>query len=64
LAGGTGAAMVKNTAVPDAWEDDWEAQADRVAHEPGPETQPEAPLTKAERLAHHTETNRKLWESA
>lgn len=56
--------MVKKTAaVPDAWEDDWETQADKATHEPESQ-EPQAPLSKAERLAQHSETNRKLWESA
>ncbi|KAF4983503.1 hypothetical protein FZEAL_1090 [Fusarium zealandicum] len=56
--------MGKNTmAIPDAWEDDWETQADRVEDEPQ-QPAPKAPLTKAERLAQHAEENRKLWQSA
>ncbi|KAJ4271833.1 hypothetical protein NW762_000539 [Fusarium torreyae] len=56
--------MGKNsTPIPDAWEDDWETQADRSAKEPE-QPAPQAPLTKAERLAQHAEQNRKLWESA
>ncbi|KAM5355810.1 hypothetical protein ACJ41O_002456 [Fusarium nematophilum] len=56
--------MGKNsTPVPDAWEDDWEAQADKAANEPQ-HPAPQASLTKAERLAQHAEENRKLWESA
>ncbi|KAM0225684.1 hypothetical protein ACHAQD_000642 [Fusarium lateritium] len=56
--------MGKNTkTVPDAWEDDWEAQADKMVQEPEqPISQP--PLSKSERLAQHAEQNRKLWESA
>ncbi|KAI1375672.1 hypothetical protein F4677DRAFT_113566 [Hypoxylon crocopeplum] len=52
--------------VPDAWEDDdWEVQADKAAAEGEPEPQPpQPPLSKAERLAQHAESNRKLWESA
>ncbi|KAK4178660.1 hypothetical protein QBC36DRAFT_308992 [Triangularia setosa] len=51
--------------LPDAWDDDWEAQADRLAKaEPtGPEP-PQAPLSKAERRAKHLEEQRRLWESA
>ncbi|KAI2472096.1 hypothetical protein F4781DRAFT_29663 [Annulohypoxylon bovei var. microspora] len=56
------------TKVPDAWEDDdWEVQADKaaVAEDEDPEPQQQQPtLTKAERLAQHAESNRKLWESA
>jgi hypothetical protein len=56
--------MGKNTkSVPDAWEDDWEAQADKMVREPE-QTTPQAPLSKSERLAQHAEQNRKLWESA
>jgi hypothetical protein len=56
--------MGKNsTLVPDAWEDDWETQADKMAKEPEQPT-PQVPLSKAERLAQHAEQNRKLWESA
>lgn len=51
--------------VPDAWDEDWEAQADRPAkaeeREP-PVTQ--APKTKAERWAEHRELNRQIWEAA
>jgi len=52
--------------VPDAWDDDWEAQADRAESEPAPEPEPQAPvsMTRAERLAKHAEEQRKLWESA
>ncbi|KPM34971.1 hypothetical protein AK830_g11588 [Neonectria ditissima] len=58
--------MGKMTAVPDAWEDDWESQADKaVDEEPQKEqTGPQAPLSKAQRLAQHAEANRKIWESA
>lgn len=65
--------MVKKVEVPDAWDDDWESQADRI--NPDEEvrqslidsTQPQLPppsQTKAERLAQHAEQNKKLWESA
>ncbi|KAI1415587.1 hypothetical protein F5Y13DRAFT_146317 [Hypoxylon sp. FL1857] len=55
------------TKVPDAWEDDdWEVQADRAVaeeeSEPQPQSQPQ--LSRAERLAQHAESNRKIWESA
>jgi hypothetical protein len=50
--------------VPDAWEDDWESQADKaVTNPPAPEPAP-APLSKRERLAQHAELNRKIWEAA
>ncbi|KAL9941240.1 hypothetical protein ACHAQF_006571 [Verticillium nonalfalfae] len=51
-------------AVPDAWEDDWETQADKQEAQPTQEAPPPAPMTRAERRAQHAETNRKLWESA
>ncbi|KAI0391371.1 hypothetical protein F5Y17DRAFT_15687 [Xylariaceae sp. FL0594] len=68
----------KKTKVPDAWDDeDWETKADRAAAAAAATTRPEdrdeegeeeekasAPLTKAERLAQHAESNRRLWESA
>ena len=61
--------MVKKSAVPDAWDDDWETQADKAADQDAPQpaesvSQPLQPKTKAERLAQHSEANRKLWESA
>ncbi|KAI1386859.1 uncharacterized protein F4822DRAFT_328326 [Hypoxylon trugodes] len=58
------------TKVPDAWEDDdWEVQADKAAaadEEPTSTSppNPQAQLSRAERLAQHAESNRKLWESA
>jgi hypothetical protein len=59
--------MVKKVDVPDAWDDDWETQADRVDPEeqnaPEPE-QKQQQQTKAARLAQHVADNRKLWESA
>ena len=60
----TSPAMVKKIDVPDAWDDDWETQADQAAAEPTPAADPEALPTKAERQARHAETNRQLWESA
>ncbi|KAI1761524.1 hypothetical protein GGR53DRAFT_22156 [Hypoxylon sp. FL1150] len=56
------------TKVPDAWEDDdWETQADKAATEE-PDVQPSSPqpaiMSRAERLAQHAESNRKIWESA
>lgn len=51
--------------IPDAWDDDdWEAQADRMAKEEPPRPETQAPLTRAELLAKHAEEQRKLWESA
>ncbi|KAK0387586.1 hypothetical protein NLU13_3832 [Sarocladium strictum] len=56
--------MGKTNDVPDAWEDDWEAQADKAEANPAPASQTTPKLKKSERLAQHVETNRKLWESA
>lgn len=54
--------MVKKNDVPDAWDDDWEPEAEKVQEEKEPELP--APMTRAERLAKHAETNKKIWESA
>lgn len=54
----------KTQKVPDAWDDDWETQADRAAKEPPKKETPAAPLSKAELIELHRESNRKLWESA
>ncbi|KAK2065065.1 hypothetical protein LY76DRAFT_384482 [Colletotrichum caudatum] len=57
--------MVKKGSVPDAWEDDdWESAADKMDGGAPLQPEPPAPLSKAERLAQHAESNRKLWESA
>ncbi|RDA88116.1 hypothetical protein CP532_6755 [Ophiocordyceps camponoti-leonardi (nom. inval.)] len=62
--------MKKKTAVPDAWDDDWETQADDAAAgredapTPAQEHRHRQPLTKAQRLTQHAEANRKLWKSA
>jgi len=57
--------MSKKTVVPDAWDDDWESQADKVdAAAAAAKADEEVKVSKAERLAKHAETNRKLWESA
>jgi len=57
--------MSKKCAVPDAWDDDWESQADKAdAAAAAAKVEEEVKVTKAERLARHAETNRKLWESA
>jgi hypothetical protein len=58
--------MVNKDKVPDAWDDDWEAQADKAAkaeEQQAPE-QPVTSMTRAERLARHADSQRKLWESA
>jgi len=56
--------MVKKI-VPDAWDDDWESQADKadVVAEAS-KAEEEVKVTKAERLAKHAETNRKIWQNA
>lgn len=63
--------MVKKEAVPDAWDDDWEAQADKAesaaeiaSKTPKITQEPQAKATKAERLAKHAETNRQIWQDA
>lgn len=63
---------MKKLAVPDAWDDDWESQADRAAKEDDDDVghggeapiQPTPSRTKAERFMKHAEANRKMWESA
>jgi hypothetical protein len=49
--------------VPDAWDDDWEAQADRLDRKE-PQAVPQPNLSRQERMQQHAEANRKLWESA
>jgi hypothetical protein len=57
--------MSNKNAVPDAWDDDWESQADKAdAASATAKVDEEIKISKAERLAKHAETNRKLWESA
>jgi hypothetical protein len=57
--------MGKKSAVPDAWDDDWEEQADKAeAIAEVAKVEEEVKVTKAERLAKHAETNKKIWESA
>ncbi|ESZ93626.1 hypothetical protein SBOR_6004 [Sclerotinia borealis F-4128] len=53
-------------AVSNAWDDDWESQADALESAPPPNeaVEEEPRISKAERLAKHAETNKKLWESA
>jgi hypothetical protein len=53
--------MGKKTAVPDAWDDDWESQADKTEEAAAEE---QVKISKAERLAKHAESNKQLWESA
>ncbi|KAI2625230.1 hypothetical protein GGS21DRAFT_314193 [Xylaria nigripes] len=56
----------KGAKVPDAWDDDdWEVKADRVASgTKESDTESQVTMTKAERLAQHAESNKKLWQSA
>ncbi|KAL0938880.1 uncharacterized protein CTRU02_205489 [Colletotrichum truncatum] len=56
--------MVKKGAAPDAWDDDWESQADKLDAQAQVLPESQTPLSKAERLARHAESNRKLWEQA
>ncbi|KAI0140846.1 hypothetical protein GGR57DRAFT_421784 [Xylariaceae sp. FL1272] len=51
--------------VPDAWDDeDWEVQADKATASPEPAADSQALMSRAERLVQHTESNKKLWQSA
>jgi hypothetical protein len=54
--------MGKKTAVPDAWDDDWDTQADKADEAAAAEEQ--VKISKAERLAKHAEINKQIWESA
>jgi hypothetical protein len=57
--------MGAKSAVPDAWEDDWESQADKEEGGVDISTPSEVvKVTRAERLAQHAETNKKIWDSA
>ena len=57
--------MSKKAAVPDAWDDDWESQADKVdAEAEKANAEQQVKISKAELLARHAETNKKIWESA
>ncbi|PBP16220.1 hypothetical protein BUE80_DR013081, partial [Diplocarpon rosae] len=48
-----------------AWDDDWELQADRAdAVAKTAKVEDEVKLTKAERLALHKQSQKKLWETA
>ncbi|KAK8216666.1 hypothetical protein IWZ01DRAFT_539554 [Phyllosticta capitalensis] len=54
-----------NTKVPDAWDDDWEALADKEESVAPPATPaPAKKLSKAERRAQHAEFNKQLWQAA
>jgi hypothetical protein len=57
--------MVKKSAVPDAWDDDWEAQADITDEAASADAAEEqVKISKAERLVKHAELNKQLWQSA
>ncbi|RHZ74626.1 hypothetical protein CDV55_102815 [Aspergillus turcosus] len=52
---------------PDAWEDDWESQADKLLADdstPPPEKKVSSKVTKAQRRAQQAEFNRQLWAEA
>ncbi|KAK1149429.1 hypothetical protein N8T08_006652 [Aspergillus melleus] len=54
-------------AGPDAWEDDWESQADRLSTNPTPpppEKKISSKVSKAQRRAQQAEFNRQLWAEA
>ncbi|KAL1957817.1 hypothetical protein VTO42DRAFT_5535 [Malbranchea cinnamomea] len=52
--------------VPDAWDDNWEAIADRQSQTPDPQPEKKVParVTKAQRRAQQAEFNRQLWAEA
>lgn len=51
--------------IPDAWDDDWESQADKADREAEEvKVEEQVRVTKAQRMAIHAETNKKIWESA
>ena len=57
--------MVKKSAVPDAWDDDWEAQADITDEAASADAAEEqVKISKAERLVKHAELNKQIWQSA
>ncbi|KAF2452425.1 hypothetical protein BDY21DRAFT_425201 [Lineolata rhizophorae] len=57
--------MGKKSAVPDAWDDDWETIADKQEETAQDEHQTaEAKISRSERRAKHAEENKRLWESA
>ncbi|KAL1864454.1 hypothetical protein Daus18300_007686 [Diaporthe australafricana] len=54
-----------NQKIPDAWDEDWEQQADRAAQaEQNEPPVAQASKSKAERWAEHRELNRQIWEAA
>ncbi|EPS33604.1 hypothetical protein PDE_08566 [Penicillium oxalicum 114-2] len=58
--------MSTSTEVPDAWDADWESQADKLADQPNPapEKKISSKVTKAQRRAQQAEFNRQLWAEA
>ncbi|KAJ5570119.1 uncharacterized protein N7459_009549 [Penicillium hispanicum] len=58
--------MSAKTEVPDAWDDDWESQADKLGNHPTPppEKKVSSKVTKAQRRAQQAEFNRQLWAEA
>ncbi|KAJ4296775.1 hypothetical protein N0V90_006823 [Kalmusia sp. IMI 367209] len=55
----------KQSALADAWDDDWESLADKeVDAEQKSAPAPKVKLSQKERRAQHAELNRKIWESA
>ncbi|KAL6232593.1 hypothetical protein BDW75DRAFT_217416 [Aspergillus navahoensis] len=59
--------MSTKPSMDDAWDDDWESQADRLAAEPTPpppEKKVSSKVTKAQRRAQQLEFNRQLWAEA
>ncbi|KAJ5388333.1 hypothetical protein N7509_010874 [Penicillium cosmopolitanum] len=58
--------MSSKPEAPDAWEEDWESQADKLADQPTPpsEKKVSSKVTKAQRRAQQAEFNRQLWAEA
>ncbi|KAJ5666003.1 uncharacterized protein N7477_008451 [Penicillium maclennaniae] len=58
--------MSANTEAPNAWEDEWETQADTLATNPSIESEKKvsSKVTKAQRRAQQAEFNRQLWAEA
>ncbi|KAL4808303.1 hypothetical protein BDV18DRAFT_98162 [Aspergillus unguis] len=59
--------MSTKQAMGDAWEDDWESQADKLDAEPTPpppEKKVSSKVTKAQRRAQQMEFNRQIWAEA
>ncbi|TQB72719.1 hypothetical protein MPDQ_006512 [Monascus purpureus] len=58
----------KSSTIPDAWDDDWEKQADHAPPEettaPPPGKKVSSKVTKAQRRAQQAEFNRQLWAEA